>query len=188
MRIVILGPPGAGKGTQAVMLAKEAEIPHISTGDILRAEIKNETELGLKVKAVMDAGNLVSDDLILAVTKDRLSKPDCEKGFLLDGVVRTLPQAEGLDKILAEIERPLTQVIDVVVADEEILARIEKRGQDSGRSDDTREVAENRLKVYKDLTAPVSNYYAGKGLLHKVDGLGSVDQVYSRIRSTVGLA
>ncbi|MCB0317636.1 MAG: adenylate kinase [Bdellovibrionales bacterium] len=185
MRIIILGPPGAGKGTQAVMLAEELGIPHISTGDILRSEIKNETELGLKVKAVMDAGNLVSDDLILAVVKERLSKPDCEKGFLLDGVVRTLPQAEGLDKILEEIGRKLTHVIDVVVPDEEILTRIEKRGEESGRSDDTREVAENRLKVYKDLTAPVSDFYKQKNLLIEVDGLGTIEEVKDRIRKAI---
>ena len=188
MRIVILGPPGAGKGTQAKLLAEDANIVHISTGDMLRAAIANETELGKKVKEILDAGDLVPDDVMLGIIKDRLQESDCDNGFLLDGFPRTVPQAEGLTTLLSEISKELTHVIDVVVAEEELLDRIEKRGADSGRSDDTREVALNRLQVYKDLTAPVSGYYKDLGSIQEIEGVGSVEEVRARIHSAVGLS
>ncbi len=181
MRIVILGPPGAGKGTQALLLAKNAGIPHVSTGEILRAAIAANSPLGQKAQSFVDIGKLVPDDLMIDLVKERLSQPDCEKGFLLDGFPRTVPQAEALTIMLKEIGKSVTHVLDLEVDENIILDRISKRGQESGRSDDNLEVAKKRLDVYRTQTAPVTDYYKTQGHVYLVDGLGTVEAVQASI-------
>jgi adenylate kinase len=186
MRVVLLGPPGAGKGTQATFLCKKFSIPHISTGDILREQVASGSPLGLKVRSVLDAGELVSDELVMQVVEERLSRPDCSNGFLLDGVPRTVPQAEILNTILDKSGLRLTGVVQVVVPEDVLLERIRLRGGGSARSDDTAEVAVRRLHVYREQTAPVASFYEQKGLLRGVDGVGTVDEVSVRILSALG--
>ena len=137
MRLIFLGPPGAGKGTQAQIVAKWLSIPHISTGDILRAAVKNETELGLKAKSHMDAGNLVPDDLILGMIRERLNEPDAKAGWILDGFPRTVAQAQELDKMLVAMGQSFDHILNLEVPDEILVARLLSRGQEQGRSDDT---------------------------------------------------
>jgi len=181
MRIVILGPPGAGKGTQAVLLAKAFDIPHISTGDMLRAFIDEGTELGERVKAILAAGRLVPDDIMIDVIRDRLAQEDCATGFLLDGFPRTVAQAEALDRLLDELKSPLTHVLELSVSSAELTRRLLERAKTQGRSDDKAEVIEERLRVYGEQTRPVSAHYARTGALRQVDGLGPIDDVQARL-------
>ncbi len=182
LRIVMLGPPGAGKGTQSVLTAKARKIPHISSGDLFREAVKNETALGKRVKGYLDKGELVPDSLVIELIQERLSKPDCKSGFLLDGFIRTVAQAEALDALLLKSGVELTHVIDVKVEDSVLIERIRLRGASgSGRSDDNAEVAAKRLQVYWTQTAPVTDYYKKKGKIFDVDGLGSIDEVQARI-------
>ena len=182
MNIVLLGPPGAGKGTQAVLLAKQKNIPHISTGEIMREAVASGSELGGKVKSILDKGELAPDQLVIDLVRDRLSRDDCKFGFLLDGFPRTVDQAKALVKMVAEIKRELSHVIDIVVADEILVDRIQKRGaQGSGRSDDTAEMAMKRLEIYKKQTAPVSDYFRTVGRVLEVDGIGLIEEVGARI-------
>ena len=186
MRLIIVGPPGAGKGTQAEFIIKHFDIPHIATGNMLRDAVASGTELGKKVKAVLDRGDLVSDDILISLVDERLQQPDCKRGFLLDGFPRTLPQAEALQKLLTQRQLQLDGVIQLIVPDEVLIQRILSRSQQGGgRSDDTREVAEKRLKVFRDLTAPVIGFYRGLGAVKEIDGLGSVDDVTKRILSVL---
>lgn len=188
MRIVLLGPPGAGKGTQALLLAKQAGIAHISTGDMMREAVAKRTPLGLKAKEFIDQGALVPDTLVIELIDERLSKPDCAKGFLLDGFPRTVKQAEALNHLLKERGTELTHVIELVVEDQVLLDRIKKRGeQGSGRSDDDLGVAANRLKVYWEQTAPVTAFYKGCGEVLAIDGLGTIDDVHKRILQVVSV-
>lgn len=181
-RLILLGPPGAGKGTQAALLCQRLDIPHISTGDLLRSAVGNNTELGQRAKEYMDKGELVPDELVIAMIEERLQEPDCENGFLLDGFPRTVEQAEALTELLRRLEMPITKVVDLEVPEEVLMKRIQKRGeQGSGRSDDTTEVAANRLQVYWKQTAPVADYYRRLGKVSQVDGLGTVEEVLSRI-------
>jgi adenylate kinase len=191
MRIVLLGPPGAGKGTQAVLISKHFNIPHISTGEILREQVALGSPLGLRVKAVLDAGELVADDLIMEIVRARLGREDCARGFLLDGIPRTLPQAEILDAILGRESTPLTDVVQIAVPQQVLIDRIRHRGGvaggGAGRSDDASEVAAHRFQVYLTQTAPVAIHYREQGNLHEVDGVGSVEDVFERIISILAV-
>lgn len=182
IRVVLLGPPGAGKGTQAKLLAQKFSLAHISTGEILRAEIISGSELGKYAQRLMDKGDLVPDETVLQIIRKRVVAPDCVNGFILDGFPRTVPQAEALDKILLEDKTPLTAVIDIKVSDQILLDRIKKRAAGgSGRADDDIAVATNRLKVYWERTAPVTAYYKAKNRVTDVDGIGTIDEVATRI-------
>jgi len=181
MRIVLLGPPGSGKGTQAGRLKDRLGVPHISTGDLLRAAVKAGSPLGLKAKAAMDAGELVSDELMLDLIEERLGQPDIATGYLLDGYPRNLAQAEALDKVLSRIGQPVDKALALTVDEEQIVQRLAKRAAEEGRSDDTEEVVRNRLAVYREQTAPVAGHYREKGLLTEVDGMGEIDEISQRL-------
>lgn len=208
MNIVLLGAPGAGKGTQAAKLVEEFATPHISTGDILRAAVKNQTELGKKAKGYMDAGDLVPDSLIIDLMDERLREPDCEKGFILDGFPRTTAQAVALDDMLVRLERPLDAALLVDVDPEVIIKRLTERrcckecgyigtaadatcpkcgGEMYQRDDDNDTTVRNRLDVYAKSTSPLIDYYKGKGLLKSVDGDRPVDTVYVDVKALLGL-
>jgi adenylate kinase len=186
MRIALLGPPGSGKGTQGVVLREACGIPHVSSGDLLRAAVRDGTELGRKAKAFMDAGALVPDDLVLAMMKERLAKDDCRTGFLLDGFPRTRAQAEALTKMLDETRTPLDHVVSLSVADAEIVARLRGRREQEGRSDDSDETVLQRMRVYAVETAPLLEYYRARGVLREIDGVGSPAEISGRIRAAVG--
>ena len=181
MNLILLGPPGAGKGTQAAFIALEKNIPHISTGDMLREAIKNGTELGLKAKAVMDAGNLVSDELIIELVKERISQNDCKNGFLFDGFPRTISQAEALDSMLLSNNLNVDKVISLEVDDDVLTERLLSRG----RSDDNEETIKNRLNVYKNQTLPIKDYYLKNNKLVEVKGDDSVEDVNATIVSSI---
>ncbi|TCK05138.1 adenylate kinase [Phorcysia thermohydrogeniphila] len=184
IKVVFLGPPGAGKGTQAVRIAEKYNVPHISTGDILRAAVKEGTELGKLAKSYMDRGELVPDEVIIGIIRERLSQPDVkERGFILDGFPRTIAQAEALDELLKELQLPLDKVIYLNVDDEEIVKRLLARG----RADDTEDVIRNRLKVYREQTAPLVDYYTEKGLLVEICGVGEIEEITKKIEESLGL-
>ena len=185
MRIVLLGAPGSGKGTQAKLLVKELGIPHISTGDLLRTAIAEETELGLKAKEVMDRGDLVSDEIVLGMLKARVLQDDAEKGFILDGFPRNLIQANMLEELFVELEMSLDYALLIEVDADEVVGRIAKRAELEGRSDDTEEVVRNRLNVYQEQTAPVADFYKDKGVLTQLLGTGTVEEVQERILSVL---
>jgi adenylate kinase len=169
-RLIFLGAPGAGKGTQAQILAQSHGIPHISTGDILRAEVKEQTKLGLQAKSYMDQGELVPDSLILDMIRGRLSQPDASVGWILDGFPRNVSQAEFLDKLLAEIHQNYDLAIDLNVPQEKLVERLLNRATIQNRPDDTEEVIRRRLVVYEEQTAPLIDYYQQKGMFRAVDG------------------
>lgn len=181
MRLVLLGAPGSGKGTQAAMLKAALKVPHISTGDLLRAAVKAGTPLGLKAKAVMEAGKLVSDDIVLGMLEERLAQPDATGGFILDGYPRNLAQCEALEALLARIRQPLDIAVKLKVPSELIVERIAGRAAAEGRKDDTPETVRERLRVYAEQTAPVAEHFAALGHLRIVDGVGDVDEVFKRI-------
>ena len=181
MRLIILGPPGAGKGTQAARIATAQGIPAISTGDIFRANIKNETELGRQVKEILASGGYVTDEITNAIVRDRLFEDDAEKGFLLDGYPRTSAQVDALDAILAEHGHTLEVVLELTVDEDAVVARLLKRAEIEGRDDDTEEVIRERQAIYRRETAPLTEVYSARGLLVQVDGMGEVDEVTSRI-------
>ena len=187
MRIVLLGPPGSGKGTQAALLVKQLGIPHISTGALLRDAAKRGTELGLRAKARTDKGELVSDEVISGMLEERLQLEDVAKGFILDGYPRNLAQASALDILLKRLNQPVEEAILIDINAEQILKRIAKRAQEEGRADDTEETVRNRLRVYAEQTAPVADYYAERGLLTRVLGDGGVDEIFQRLRSILSL-
>jgi len=181
MKLLLIGPPGAGKGTQASKLSEVFGIPAISTGDIFRANVKNQTALGLEAKSFMDRGAYVTDDLTNKLVRDRLQNPDCVNGFLLDGYPRTADQVNELDDILRETNSALDAVIQLTADTDEVVRRLAKRAIDQGRSDDTEDVIRNRMAIYEEQTAPLITMYAARGFLIMVDGLGEIDEVTSRI-------
>jgi len=185
MRIVILGAPGSGKGTQAALLVKELGLTHISSGELLRSAAKAGTELGLKAKSIIDRGELVSDEIMLGLIKERLSRPDIEGGFILDGYPRNIIQAGALDELLNDLNQPVDEALQIDVDVEMAVMRIAKRAAKEGRSDDTEEVARNRMKIYSQQTAPVVDYYANKGVLTRVLGDGTAEEVFQRIRGVL---
>ena len=181
MRIVLLGAPGSGKGTQATLMAKELGIPHISTGVLLRAAVAAGSDLGKKAKKVMDRGELVSDDIVLGLIEERLGAADARKGFILDGYPRNLGQAKSLDGLLKRMGRPVEEALQIDVDQELLVKRIAARAAKEGRSDDTEETVRNRMQVYAEQTAPVVGYYERKGVLTRVLGEGTIDEVFQRI-------
>ena len=184
-RLVLLGPPGAGKGTQAKILCEKLGIAHISTGDMLRRAAEEGTEIGLKAKEIMNSGHLIPDDLMVSVIRERVAKSDCAKGYILDGFPRTVPQAEALKKVLAEEDAALAGVILFDVYDADIKARLANRRSAESRVDDSAEVQEKRLKVYREQTEPLIEYYRGLCLLSSVDGTGSIEDVTARLVEAV---
>lgn len=180
MRLVLLGPPGAGKGTQAAKIAEAYQIPHISTGDIFRSNVRDATPLGEEAQGYMDRGALVPDELVIRMVSDRLGQDDCAKGFLLDGFPRTVPQAQALDRLLDESGRPLDLVLRFEVPEEELVARLLKRADLEGRVDDTEDVIRKRFEVYRDETSPLADFYEAQGLLTDIDAVGSVEDVTAR--------
>lgn len=175
MRLVLVGPPGAGKGTQAERMAGRLGVPHISTGDLFRANLKEETPLGVEAKKYMDAGDLVPDEVTVAMVKDRFTQPDAATGFILDGFPRTAPQAEALAGLLKEQEFELDAVVEFAVSDEVVVGRLMGRG----RSDDTEDVIRRRQQIYRDDTAPLLEFYSDK--LISVDAVGSVEEITDRV-------
>ena len=183
--ILLIGPPGAGKGTQAALLATRYSIPAISTGDIFRKNVADKTPLGIEAKSYMDRGEYVPDTLTNALVKDRLSQPDALKGFLLDGYPRTLDQVEKLDQVLAENGTKLDVVVQLTADSEELVSRLANRAIEQGRADDTPEVIRKRQEIYETQTAPLIDVYASRSLVALVDGLGEVDVVTARIHEVL---
>jgi len=181
MRIVLLGAPGSGKGTQAALLKDHFSIPHISTGVLLREAVAQGTPLGRQAKEIMDRGELVPDDVMLELIRERLGQDDVSGGFILDGYPRNLSQAEALDRVLGELEQPVEEAVLIEVDEDQVVERIAKRAAEEGRSDDTEEVVRNRMRVYQEQTAPVTGHYEDKGILTRIYGVGSIDEVFQRI-------
>ncbi|MBC6941645.1 MAG: adenylate kinase [Xanthomonadales bacterium] len=181
MRLVLLGAPGSGKGTQADRLKQQLAVPHISTGDLLRAAVKAGTPLGLKAKAVMDAGQLVSDDIVLGMLEERLGQADAARGFILDGYPRNLAQCHALQDLLARLGQPLDVAIKLEVPSELIIERIAGRAAKEGRKDDTPETVRERLRVYAEQTEPVASYFERIGKLRCVDGVGELEDISRRV-------
>jgi adenylate kinase len=213
--LILLGPPGAGKGTQAARIVEEYGTPHISTGDILRAAVKNQTEMGLEAKKYMDAGELVPDSVVIGIVKDRLQEPDTAKGFLMDGFPRTIPQAEALDRTLETLDRSVSKVLVLLVDDDLLVARLTGRricrscqapyhllfsppkkdgvcdrcgGELYQRDDDTEATVRNRLEVYRKQTEPLIEYYDRAGLVARIDGAQEAEKTYADIREALGPA
>jgi adenylate kinase len=185
LNMLLLGPQGSGKGTQAKRISAEYGIPHIATGDILREHIQRGTELGREVQPIYDRGDLVPDDLMIAIIRDRLSRGDTLPGFILDGFPRTMPQAEALDEMLSEIDRDLTAVLELQVADPVARERLLRRAREESRSDDTPEAIDKRLALYHEKTAPLVTYYRAQGKLVGIPGEGTVDEVFGEIEKVL---
>ncbi|NLS92782.1 MAG: adenylate kinase [Planctomycetaceae bacterium] len=179
MRIVFIGPPGAGKGTQAERMIEKYKLAHLSTGDMLRAARDAQTEVGKKADEYMSTGRLVPDEIIVEIIEERLAQSDCQAGYLLDGFPRTIAQAEALDKMLGEKGTPLDVVLELKVPEEELFQRLAGRG----RADDTPDVIRQRLVAYRDQTSPLLDYYGKTGLLESVDGLGTIEEIFDRIQA-----
>jgi adenylate kinase len=188
MRLILLGPPGAGKGTQAKLLVEAFGIPQLSTGDILRSAIAAQTPLGLEAKAIVDRGDLVSDAVVNGIVSERLDEEDCRPGFILDGFPRTIAQAEALDAMLVEKGVALDAVVEIKADADVLVQRVINRAKESGgaRTDDNEDVLRKRLNVYSEQTAPLVAYYAEKGLLKPVDGMAPVEEVTAAIKAALG--
>jgi adenylate kinase len=186
VRLILLGPPGAGKGTQAQRLAAELRVPHISTGVILREAAEKGTELGRKAKAIMDAGQLVSDDIMLGIIRERLQSKDCEKGCILDGFPRTIPQAEALDLLLSQRAEPPVVIANLELDEQELRRRIAGRRSEAARSDDAEETVLSRFQVYQEKTRPLLDYYGRR--VRPIDGKGSVPEIFQRLTDLLRVA
>jgi len=184
-RLVLLGAPGAGKGTQAERLVGKLGVPKISTGDALRQAVASGSELGLRVRGTMERGELVGDEIVIAVVRERLSRPDARSGFVLDGFPRTVKQAEALDRILSELGTALQRCVALGVDEDAVVERLLKRARIEGRSDDNAETIRNRIRVYRRETAPLIDYYRASSLLREVDGMGSVEAVGQAIEEAL---
>ncbi len=180
-RLLIVGPQGSGKGTQGIRIAEAFGIPSVSTGDVFRGAVAAGTELGTQVKAIIEAGDLVPDELTSAVVRERLSEPDAAEGFLLDGYPRNLVQVMHLDEFLEGFDEALDAVIELDVPRDESIARLSRRAAEQGRSDDTEEVIANRLAIYERETAPILDVYRTRGIVDRIDGVGSLDEITGRI-------
>lgn len=183
MRLILFGPPGAGKGTQAKILEESLNIPQLSTGDMFRNAIKNQTPLGVKVKEILDSGKLVSDDVVVEMVQETISKDEFNNGYILDGFPRTVAQAEAFDALLAKRGEKVDAFVALEVPEQELITRLVNRGQ--GREDDTPEKIKIRLKVYEDETAPVMHHYHKKGLFKSVNGTGSLEEIQQRLLEAV---
>ncbi len=183
MNIIMFGPPGAGKGTQSEYIQSQYTIKMLSTGDMLRAEVASESQLGLKLKSILAAGELVSDDIIIELIANCISEPECQKGFILDGFPRTVAQAEALDNMLQHMGRQIDHVFSLEVDQGALLDRIKKRAAETGgaRDDDNEETLRNRLEVYDKQTAPILPYYEEKGVLRQIDGMQAIEEVTNQI-------
>lgn len=188
MHILLLGPPGAGKGTQGAILSERLNLPRFATGDLLRDAVKRGTPLGLRAKAVMEAGQLVSDEIILGIVQDELAKPAAARGVIFDGVVRTIAQAEGVARLLQELGRTMNHVLFFDVSDAEILARLERRRGVEGRADDDPAAVAVRLNAYREQTAPVLAWYQARGGVTHIPAVGTVDSIAARVAAAVGAA
>lgn len=186
MRMVLLGAPGSGKGTQATLLKTQLDVPHISTGELLRAAVAAGTPLGLQAKAVMEAGQLVSDDIVLGMLEERFGQPDVQRGFILDGYPRNQAQARALDALLERMQLPVQAAVQLDVDQATLLERLAGRAKAEGRADDNPASVANRLQVYQDQTAPVIDFYQGKGTLKRVAGEGTVQEILNRILGVLG--
>jgi adenylate kinase len=187
LNIVLFGPPGAGKGTQSEKLIEKFKLLHLSTGDILRAEITNKTKLGLEAKAFMDKGTLVPDEVVIGMIASKLDSNKNARGFIFDGFPRTPAQAEALDKMLAQRKLSITCMLALEVEHHELVNRLLNRGKTSGRSDDqNNEIIENRIKEYHDKTAPVAKYYEKQGKFRPIQGMGSIDEIFDRLCKAIG--
>lgn len=183
MNIILFGPPGAGKGTQAKRLQDEFNIPHLSTGDIFRSAIKNKTPLGVKVKSILDSGELVPDETVVDLVADELNKDKYQDGYILDGFPRTVVQAKAFDEFLKDNNETLDAFISLSVPEQELIQRILDRGE--GRTDDTEEKIKTRLEVYRNETKPVMEYYEKQGKVQEINGLGSIDEIFDRIKEAL---
>lgn len=183
MRIILFGPPGAGKGTQAKLLEESLQVPQLSTGDMFRSAIKNQTPLGVKVKAILDSGKLVSDEVVVEMVQETIAKSEYSKGYILDGFPRTVAQAEAFDALLADRGEKVDAFVAMEVPEEELVNRLVNRGQ--GREDDTPEKIKVRLKVYDNETAPVMEHYRKKGMFKSVNGLGTVEEIQQRLLEAI---
>ena len=181
MRLIFIGPPGVGKGTQATLIKDHFDILHLSTGDILREEIAQQSRVGIKAKSFMDRGHLVPDNILLEMMEKRLQQPDSENGYLLDGFPRTIEQAKGLNLILKKIGHKIDSVISLYANEDELVNRLIKRGLTSGRSDESIEIIKNRQKIYLDQTSPLLSYYHNVGLLIKINGVGEIKDINDQI-------
>ncbi|MEW2013674.1 MULTISPECIES: adenylate kinase [Microbacterium] len=184
-RLLIIGPQGSGKGTQGARIAERLGIPTVSTGDVFRANVKDGTDLGLKVKAIIDAGDLVPDELTSEIVRDRLSQQDAAHGFLLDGYPRNLTQVGHLDGFLDQRGEPLTAVIELSVPRDESIARLSRRAAEQGRADDNEESIAKRLSIYESETAPILDVYRERGIVDEIDGVGSLDEITERITAAL---
>jgi adenylate kinase len=185
LNIVLFGPPGSGKGTQAEKIINKYKLLHLSTGDLLRAEIASKTDLGLKAKSIMDKGELVPDEVVVGMIEKRISAEKKPNGFIFDGFPRTVAQAEALDTVLAKKNTSIILMISLDVKRQELINRLLKRGKEQGRSDDNLQTIENRIKVYEDQTTPVMNYYDQQGKARYVDGMGSIEEIFERIKKVI---
>ena len=182
MRLVFIGPPGAGKGTQAKRIGAKYNIPHISTGYMLRLHIQNDTPLGRDVAPYIKEGHLVPDDVILDIIKERLQKDDCKNnGFILDGFPRNLLQKQELNEMLSQIDMKLDHILVINVPDEQLVGRVMARANKEKRTDDTKTIIENRLKIYRDITSPIIDSYKRDGIVHFINGVGNMDEIFQRI-------